>query len=453
MEQHAVPQDITGFKFKLVGDMTLKQFGELAFGAIMAYLFFASPLHPVIKWPFVIFFIFLGIALAFLPIQERPLDIWIINFFKAIYKPTYFTWRKGAQNAVEKPPEVRSGFTQLTPHNSEVLPLMAAQNVQAFPKPVSVNPNDPTNSVPAPTNLTPVPVEPKVETPPAPPPVEETAPQAPLPPVENVPSSIDASANQASSASSATPPVAGVLSVDQLLSQRQQAPANNPPAPSMTIDDLMQQREHISTETAQKNEVELVNKEAKLSELSEKNLELLKKVDELRNQMYNISNSGGDASKLQPELDKIMAEKSEVLKNVGQAREDLWKQRVEPVSQPQYKEPTITHSPPKPKPAPLGPASFSLTNQPNVVNGLVLDTDGKPIEGVIITVKDAQGNSIRALRTSKVGQFIASTPLAAGEYYLELEKAGKVFDVWRVILNDTVITPIEIRSKEESGQQ
>ncbi|MCG2692008.1 hypothetical protein L6272_04240 [Microgenomates group bacterium] len=35
----------------------------------------------------------LGFALAFVPIEDRPLDQWIINFFKAIYLPTQFIFK------------------------------------------------------------------------------------------------------------------------------------------------------------------------------------------------------------------------------------------------------------------------------------------------------------------------------------------------------------------------
>jgi len=94
MEQHPVPQDITSYKFRLVGDMTLKQFLEVALGLGFAWLFYASPLNPLIKWPLLIFSAAFGAALAFLPIEERPLDVWITNFFKAIYRPTQYLWRK-----------------------------------------------------------------------------------------------------------------------------------------------------------------------------------------------------------------------------------------------------------------------------------------------------------------------------------------------------------------------
>ncbi|MBI3887665.1 PrgI family protein, partial [Candidatus Microgenomates bacterium] len=150
MEQHAVPQDITGFKFKLVGDMTLKQFGELAGGAAVAYIFYATNWPGVIKWPFVLFFTLFGFALAFLPIEERPLDIWIGNFVKAIYKPTLYIWKKGA---IRQPiPITAINVTTLADN-----PLVAAAStktdeVAAEPWPFKPEPVE-TKEVPPPTVL------------------------------------------------------------------------------------------------------------------------------------------------------------------------------------------------------------------------------------------------------------------------------------------------------------
>lgn len=94
MNQHAVPQNVTQYQFRLVGDMTLKQFLELCIGLVLAYLFFASNLLVFIKWPLIILSILFGAALAFFPIEDRPLDQWITNFLKAIYRPTRFIWKK-----------------------------------------------------------------------------------------------------------------------------------------------------------------------------------------------------------------------------------------------------------------------------------------------------------------------------------------------------------------------
>src|SRR4030043_2437359 len=99
-EQHPIPQQISSYSFKLVGDMTLKQFPQLAGGALISLLLYASPLHPFIKWPLIIASFLFGVALSFLPIQDRPLSTWLVAFFRSIYSPTYFVWNKA-----KKPPE------------------------------------------------------------------------------------------------------------------------------------------------------------------------------------------------------------------------------------------------------------------------------------------------------------------------------------------------------------
>ncbi len=74
--------------------MTLKQFFQLAGGALVALLFYAAPLPGYVKWPFIIVSALLGVALAFLPFEERPLERWIAAFFRAVYSPTGFVWQE-----------------------------------------------------------------------------------------------------------------------------------------------------------------------------------------------------------------------------------------------------------------------------------------------------------------------------------------------------------------------
>lgn len=92
MKQHPVPQHISSYEFKLVGDMTLKQFFQLAGGALIALAIYATPIPGFIKWPLVFIFGALGAALAFLPIEERPLSTWMFAFLKAIYSPTRYVF-------------------------------------------------------------------------------------------------------------------------------------------------------------------------------------------------------------------------------------------------------------------------------------------------------------------------------------------------------------------------
>ncbi len=99
MEQHPIPQQISSYQFKLVGDMTLKQFFQVAGGVVVSLIFYSAPIYGIIKWPLVLLSAGLGAALAFLPFQERPLERWIFAFFRSIYSPTLYFWRK-----TEKPP-------------------------------------------------------------------------------------------------------------------------------------------------------------------------------------------------------------------------------------------------------------------------------------------------------------------------------------------------------------
>lgn len=94
-DQHPVPQQISSYQFRLIGDMTIKQFFQLAGGALISLLIYASPFPAFLKWPLIIIFTIAGAALAFLPIQERPLDKWFIAFFRSIYQPTQYYWEKG----------------------------------------------------------------------------------------------------------------------------------------------------------------------------------------------------------------------------------------------------------------------------------------------------------------------------------------------------------------------
>lgn len=94
MEQHAIPQQISSYQFKLVGDMTLGQFGKAAGGIILAILVNASGMIFFVKYPLMLLTGGGGLLLAFVPFEDRPLETWIKAFFKSIYSPTIYTWKK-----------------------------------------------------------------------------------------------------------------------------------------------------------------------------------------------------------------------------------------------------------------------------------------------------------------------------------------------------------------------
>ncbi len=98
MEQHPIPQDVTGFQFKLIGTMTVKQFGYVAGGAILAVICWYAP-GPNIFWNLLKFslmpiFALSGVIIAFVPIEGRPVDVMAASFFHALITPNQYVYIK-----------------------------------------------------------------------------------------------------------------------------------------------------------------------------------------------------------------------------------------------------------------------------------------------------------------------------------------------------------------------
>lgn len=96
MENHPIPQDITGFQFKLIGDMTIKQFAYLATGSVLAWIVFSLPIALLIKLPITSVFVLLGVGFAFFSLEGRPMDVMILNFIKTLFTPTQFVYQKAS---------------------------------------------------------------------------------------------------------------------------------------------------------------------------------------------------------------------------------------------------------------------------------------------------------------------------------------------------------------------
>lgn len=97
MREHAIPQDITGYRFHIIGSMTIKQFAEAGAGVLIGVLIYATNLPFFIKWPLIALAAGMGFLAAFIPIQERPLDHWLVTFVKVLYKPTKFFWKRDSK--------------------------------------------------------------------------------------------------------------------------------------------------------------------------------------------------------------------------------------------------------------------------------------------------------------------------------------------------------------------
>lgn len=390
-QQHPVPQDITGFQFKLVGDMTLKQFGELAFGAVTAYVIYASSWYPLFKWPLAFLVGFLGIALAFIPIEERPLDVWIVNFFRAIYRPTYYVWKKSSLIGVPTPP-----------------PAMVTTG------PILTPPQEPSKE--------------EVK------PVEEAKPQVlsvaeleklretKLAELEEAKMKLAKKTEEVKTQEYRAQTVADIVTVDKLTEMRDKATAKS------TVTDTQ------------------------LNELIKENAMLLSEIGQVQTKIQTLSGSEKDL--LQAQFDALNKRQNNLAEAINTKQEEI------------KNSPVLSQIPKEPLEPPWASGggqmrvvdrpvrqqkTISLTDLPNVVNGSVTNVRGMPLEGVILVIKDKAGNSVRALKTNRVGQFVVSTPLENGTYYLEFEFPNYTFNVYEITLDGKVITPLEIRGNQNDG--
>jgi hypothetical protein len=155
LEQHPVPQNVTTFQFRLIGDMTLKQFGYLAGGAILAYISFNLPLPFFFTYPLTGIFALGGIGFAFVPVEERPMDVWFVSFIKSIYSPTQYIWQREPEaTLVNSSTSSIPGFDMLSNAVGTLLPTPKAgrqtpaqqSNKQSNTSPFSFFAKSPSNS-------------------------------------------------------------------------------------------------------------------------------------------------------------------------------------------------------------------------------------------------------------------------------------------------------------------
>lgn len=330
MEAHPIPQNVTTFEFKLVGDMTLKQFTYLASGLSLAYLvfvFLAVP-FPFLAWPLIAIFSFLGIAFAFLPLADRPLDHWVRAYLRAVYSPTQRRWQKNSQ-----------GYWQI--------PLFKTR-LNAFL-----------------STLTPPPQP--LELP------HLAAAKAPLP-----------------------------------------QPPSLPPPPTLPTEEELT-KTVVLAKQAQILQIKIIEAEKELA-----GLKIKFDVEQFNAVFDNLQRLYEEASRIKLELSKVAREPQ---KRLGEIKVKV-----------------VT--PPKPKPTQL-----QLTSLPNVINGIVTDSEGNYLEGAVVVIHDKDGLPVRALKTNRLGQFTGSTPLPNGIYTIELEKDNLVFDVLQIELSGAVLPPLNIAAK------
>jgi hypothetical protein len=162
----------------------------------------------------------------------------------------------------------------------------------------------------------------------------------------------------------------------------------------------------------------------------------------------------------QKEIETLKAEKERLLREAERKQEETRKAR-EAIARIAKRRRAATVTPlPKPttvSPAPQKPPTDvqpikklvlpKMTDQPNVITGVIADKEGDLLEGAVVIIKDRDGTPVRALKTNSLGQFATATPLVKGAYSVEAEKEGYQFDIIYQEVKGSVVPPLEVRAR------
>lgn len=392
MIEHPVPQNVTSYQFHLIGNMTIKQFLLLLVGVGAAVLIYTTNLPGIIKWPLILIGVLIGVAMAFVPYEERSLDQWILNFAKAMYRPTKFFWRRMGKN-----PEV---FTFEAKRDSSNAP--ARPNLSATSRERRVNQYLTTISSVKPSAVA----------------------ADPLDLLGQDTSSVDSLFNSVEAAKDVVPSEAVAVKPNlqvrsRPLHKKEVAAATQAP-----------RQQAINVSTPAQTSVTMEVKEAPIKTV--KNEHSRPVVESL-------------------EVLTIPAVEKKMESGTAQSDSQSAPANLAPEATTAFQTAAST-SAAQPSTSNTQPVVFnrqlpfpSLPDQPNILIGMVYDANGAIMPNAILEILNEQGNTVRALKTNSLGQFYTSTPLAKGNYTIEIEKEGYSFPRFSLQASDTVLDPIEIR--------
>lgn len=406
MREHPIPQDITSYRFHIIGSMTLKQFGEVFLGVIVALIFYKTNLFFPIKWFFVLASVGLGAAAAFVPIEERPLDHWIITFFKILYKPTQFFWRKEPTIPPAFLYEPQSDAASQAPE-IDLAPIRRGR-IKEYLRSVST---------PATTSD-----QPGI--------ADQT---------ERIQSILEAFKTQP------TLEPTRVKHVEQKpdLSVRVRKMRTDVVLPEAT--GVMLPPNEVTVFAGSRGDNSAQTQSNGVTILPDVDLRDFSKVEKVilsaEQAAQGVDIPQAPVIKIEPiatQTDAVAASS-----NIVQPSENTTDQAY--LTTPVVAESTIT--------TPGVAASYnsdlpfpSAPDTPNKLVGMVLSAQSELITDAIVEIHAPDGTIARAVKTNALGQFFISTPLGDGEYTLVAEKEGFTFEPQQLTLTGGLVPPIEVRS-------
>ncbi|GEM_PF-842440 len=450
MDQHPIPQDVTGFQFKLIGSMTVKQFGYVATGVISAVILYYLPVRGINTFYAIVFKAILiplfgssGAIISFVPIEGRPIDLMVTNFVKAMFSPNQYVYRKEGrkfsfsnisytkkqQQEQAKTPEQQTKTSEkqkhedtrgqklqaylLSSHNivkneldeKEMAFLHKFSAVPAASPIASVSPNGHAPKTTLPNRGVMQKISVNQAEGPIPPRIISAIPESKLPHLPE----IEKTGQATNTKTEDLVKKETVLEQELAVAKKEEASGTSGRTPAVaasTHQKVLELEKQVQTIRMQKQQLEQEIQHLK-SQLSTKSAPIpaQPRVPPIK--------SGFDRSQTGPKQDPLH------VRNIPQAG---------------TKSAGLPH----------------VSDTPNVVVGIVKDSRGNFLTGILVEIKDGDGNPVRAFKTNTLGQFASATPLAKGVYTIELEDPKKQhsFDIIQITADNQIMMPIEIISHD-----
>ena len=496
MEQHAVPQHIASFEFKLFGDLTVRQFVTLAIPMAAAAALFFSGLPAVIRIPISAVIALFGLFSALVPIGGRPFDKWIVSFIKAVLSPTQRIWVKESKI----PAYLNVVITQSNKEQQAPEPITAQGRerlknyLRTLPR-GNVNPLDVKeqiavqrlsfDTIQQEANTLGGKLQPPIIWPTQNAFVPKTLPQAPAQ-EEQYEQEMRASLPQTKSFHQTATPILSTHAkpyalpgLEKKLKNTAQEEEAIELAPIIKAQLATEAQENIIPIQTPGKRLRLIHGIGKtrtrklhfappegfdISKLPIRGERRFEISEELKKRYTKDTNTDSlfPQETILPKIAPIPTQNPQSLKAHTPNRQNYIPRAQTSTNnlanvefKPQEKEvqdsQVSTTGEPSQKVPQLTAAlanMMPITTTPNVLSGIVTDSQKVPMAGAIVIVKDPNNIPIRALKTNKLGQFLSVTPLSENTYTIETEAQGHSFVPQSIKLEGKILEPLEIKAAE-----
>ncbi|MCD8526738.1 PrgI family protein [Candidatus Woesebacteria bacterium] len=420
MIEHPVPQNITEYQFHLIGNMTIKQFIILLVGVVLAFMFYSTNLPGIIKWPFMLVIVGGSGALAFVPYEERTLDQWLVNFIRAIYRPTKYYWQRTAPTPGYFTHEVTQSQALSTGQERSTLPQRQKQ-FSAYMSSLQTQSQGPVS-------------------------------QDPLDLFQGATGDLSSLFDSVEAAENVVPGETMAMEKPNLQVRARPLGSGQNMVFDTKIDTTPGDDLATPTSTPAAATAQWGNSYGGNDTYSTFTIDSVQESKHSQQEDATPSAPRGQAATTDVQtisVPRSAPTKTEVTQPETSAAQSATKTDNEPTGNAYVTESSVQRAPqhaaaPIPVPFNKDLPFPSLPDKPNLLLGMVHDQQKNIIPGAIVEILDENGNTVRAMKTNNLGQFYISTPLQTGKYTIEPKTNGHEFPVFALEVDGSVLDPVDI---------